>query len=39
MSLKVRDRMNALVKNMSGIVGNCQIIGFVKNWWFGEMAV
>ena len=38
MSLKVRDRMNELVKNLSGIVGNCQIISFVKNWWSGEIA-
>ena len=38
MSLKVRDRMNELVKNLSGIVGNCQIISFVKNRWLGGMA-
>ena len=38
MSLRIRDRMNAFVKNMSGIVGNCQIISLVKNWWLGETA-
>jgi len=39
MSLRVRNRMNALVKKLSGIVGNCQIISFVKNRWSGEMGV